>query len=242
MCGKFTLMMTWREYCDLASVGTDGGRGGPDMMDPEKMLGTLTPMSSIPVVHLGPVRQRRVKPMRWGWYNHKLADPRTGFSHLHARAETIDSTPTWMDSFFERRGVVFTRQFNIGEELPDGKIKQWVCSRADGAPVAIAFLYSAWETITSGTLLTCAMVTTQSCAPLNLRDSRMPALLRGEEEVAVWLGEQGASDAELKALLRSYDGSLIMREQVSPKSKPPRNEPSPKKPKSPKPDPQPGLF
>ena len=62
----------------------------------------------------------------------------------------------------------------------------------------------------------------------------MPALLRDDEEVATWLGETGATDAELKALLRPYDGSLVMREQESSKK-----DASPPKPT---PDPQPGLF
>jgi putative SOS response-associated peptidase YedK len=238
MCGKFTAQMTWGEYVALAGVGSDGGAGGPDAMDTAKILGTFTPMSNVPVLHLGPVHQRRISPMRWGWYNHKAPDPRRSFSHLHARAETIDSAPTWVDAFHGTRGVVFTKQFNIGEEEPHTKkIKQWQCSRADGEPVAIAVIYSAWELV-QGPLRAFAMVTTESCPPLAAKDGRMPALLRNEDEVAMWLGETGASGAELKALLRPYDGSLVMREQDGPK---PKGDKTPK-PKKPKTDPQPGLF
>jgi putative SOS response-associated peptidase YedK len=148
MCGKFSAMMTWGEYCDLADVGTSGTDSGPDAMDPSKMLGTSTPMSNIPVLHLNQVGIRRITPMRWGWYNHKLADPRRGFN-LHARSEEIDRTPTWIEPFHKSRGVVFTKSFNIGEELPSGKAKQWVCSQTDGQPVAIAVIYSAWDTSVS---------------------------------------------------------------------------------------------
>jgi putative SOS response-associated peptidase YedK len=239
MCGKFTIMMTWGEYCARAGVGTDGGAGGPDAMDPTKVLGTLTPMSNVPILHLGPVRQRRITPMLWGWYNHKLLDPRRGFSHLHARSEDIDRTPTWVDPFHETRGIVLTKHFNIGEEEPTtGKVKQWVCSRADGEPVAIAVIYSAWELV-QGLLRAFAMVTTESCAPLSSKDNRMPALLRDEEEIAMWLGEIGATGAELKALLRPYDGELVMREQDPPKKK---QEGPPPKPKKQKPDSQPGFL
>lgn len=235
MCGKFTGQMTWREYVDLAGVGTDGGNGGPDMMDPDKMLGTFTPMGAALVFHLGPVRQRRITPMRWGWYNHKLANPLKGFSHLHARSETIDTAPTWVEPFLDTRGIVFCKAFNIGEELPNGKTKQWVCSRADGKPMALAVLYSIRELAVFGVLKTFVMVTTQSCAPLNLRDSRMPAILCDEDEIATWLGETGASSAELKALLRTYEGSLVMQEQEPTGTKA-------KKPAKTKPEPQPGFF
>ncbi len=148
----------------------------------------------------------------------------------------MDNAPTWIDAFHETRGVVLTKEFNIGEELPNGKRKQWCCSRADGEPVAIAVLYSQWELV-QGVLRACVMVTTEACAPLNMRDDRMPALLRDEDEIATWLGETGATGAELKSLLRPYDGSLVMREQDGPKKDKP-----PPKPKKQKPDPQPGFL
>ncbi len=215
MCGKFTAMMTWGEYCTLAGTAGNGGGDGPDAMPADKPLGTFTPMSSVPVLHLNPVGQRRIAPMRWGWHNHKLADPMRGFSHLHARSEEIDRTPTWIEPFHDARGVVFTKSFNIGEELHTGKTKQWVCSRADGQPVAIAVIYSAFETV-AGLLRSCVMVTTESCAPLNLKDSRMPALLH-PDEIAAWLGETSATPTQIKALLRPYDSSLVIREQEPPK-------------------------
>jgi putative SOS response-associated peptidase YedK len=238
MCGKFTAMMTWGEYVARAGVGTDGGAGGPDAMAPNKMLGTFTPMSNVPILHLGPVRQRRITPMRWGWYDHKSGDPFRRFTHLHARAETIDSAPTWVDAFHETRGVVFTKQFNIGEEEPTGKIKQWICNRPDNEPVAIAVIFSAWDLV-QGPLRAFAMVTTDACPPLSEKDGRMPALFRDEDEIAAWLGETGSTTAELKALLRPYDGELVMREQDGAKAEKDKQPPKPKKPKS---DPQPRLF
>jgi putative SOS response-associated peptidase YedK len=238
MCGKFTAQMTWGEYVALAGVGSDGGGGGPDPMDASKMLGTFTPMANVPVLHLGPVRQRRITPMRWGWYDQSAANPLRSFKHLHARSETIDTTHAWTESFQERRGVVFTKQFNIGEEQPTGKTKQWICNRPDNKPVAIAVIFNAWELV-QGPLRAFAMVTTASCKPLSDKDGRMPALLANSLDVATWLGELGASDTELKALLRPYEGELVMREQDGPK---PKGDKPPPKPKTPKPDPQPGVF
>jgi putative SOS response-associated peptidase YedK len=217
MCGKFTAMMTWREYCDLAGTGTNGGGGGPDVMDPDTTLGTMTPMMNVPVLHLGPVRQRRITLMRWGWHNPRLANPLKGFSHLHARAETIDTAPTWMEPFQERRGIVFTNSFNIGEELPNGKIRQWVCRDPEDRPLALAVIHSAWDLV-PGKLHTFVMVTTDAVAPLNGKDNRMPAII-GPDEVARWIGEEGASNAELKALLRPYAGVLVMRPQEPGKPK-----------------------
>jgi len=214
MCGKFEARLTWDEYCDLAGIGSGGGA---DALDPDTVLGLFTPMARVPVLHLGPVRQRRITLMRWGWRDRKRADPMRGFSHLHARSEEIDRTPTWTEPFRDARGVVFAKTFNIGEELPNGKTKQWVCSRADGAAMALAVIYSSWQLV-QGKLTAFAMVTTQSCAPLNLKDDRMPAILK-PEEIATWIGEESATPAKLKSLLRPFDGSLVVREQEPGKPK-----------------------
>ncbi|HEY3777868.1 MAG TPA: SOS response-associated peptidase family protein [Rhizomicrobium sp.] len=216
MCGKFTAMMSWGEYCALAGVAHGGGYAGPDAMEADTALGTFTPMSALPVLHLGPVGQRRVTPMRWGWHKRNIADPNRGFAHLHARSEEIDRTPTWAGPFHDARGVVFARSFNIGEELPNGKIKQWICARPDGTPLAIAVLYSVRQHATFGALRSCVMVTTAACPPLCDRDSRMPALLASPEEVRMWLGETDAAPDAIKSILRTYEGPLVMREQEKP--------------------------
>lgn len=216
MCGKFTAMMSWSEYCALAGVALDGGHVGAEVMRADRVLGTFTPMSALPVLHLGPVGQRRVTPMRWGWHKRTIADPNRGFAHLHARAEEIDRTPTWTGPFHATRGVVFTRTFNIGEELPNGKVKQWVCTRPDGAPLAIAVLYSVREHTTFGTLRSCVMVTTAACPPISDRDGRMPALLANPDEIRIWLGETDVSHHTIKSVLRPYEGELAMREQEKP--------------------------
>jgi putative SOS response-associated peptidase YedK len=202
MCGKFLVGMSWGEYCELAGVDAEAISA---------ILNTVTPMSRVPVVHLGSNRKRRITAMRWGWFDRKLINPMRGFSHLHARSEEIDRTPTWVEPFRISRGVVFARSFNIGETLPGGRTKQWVCSRLDGEPMALAVIHSAWQTV-QGSLAAFAMVTTASSPPLNTKDERMPALLE-LDEVGKWIGEQDLSPAELKALLRPYIGELVMREQ-----------------------------
>lgn len=238
MCGKFTAMMTWREYCDLAGTGTDGGSGsGVDAIDPNTVLGLFTPMSRVPVLHLGPVRQRRTTLMRWGWPDDRRGRDASGlFRWLHARAEEIDSTPAWIESFRDgARGVIFTKEFNIGEEMPNGKTKQWICSRKDGLPVAMPVLFTSRDLL-QGTLWAFVMVTQEAIEPLHGRDNRMPALLE-MDDVAAWIGELGATNAELKAmLLKSYHAELVIREQPT-KPKVPRNttkaKPNPKAPTEP---------
>jgi len=238
MCGKFTAMMTWGEYCALAGTGTDGGGGDGPKLDEAFVLDKFTPSMKAPVLHLGPVRQRRITWMRWGWLKPGAGDPLKEFGLLHARSDKVDNAPTWRESFQQRRGVIFARQFNIGEELPNGKIKQWQCRRPDDGPMALAVIYCSLD-IQPIRLWTFAMITTEACAPLNSKDNRMPALLTDEDEIATWIGELGASDAELTALLRPYQGELVINEQ--PPSKPTR-ERNTTRAKPATRDPEPTLF
>jgi putative SOS response-associated peptidase YedK len=219
MCGKFSAQMRWDEYVELA-----GGNavGGSEALDNSTILGRFTPMSRVPVLHLGPVRQRRLTLMRWGWPKNRAPDPARAFSHLHARAETIDTTMTWMAPFSDARGVIFATEFNIGEELPNGKTKQWICARRDGQPVVLPVLYSMTQLV-EGNLWAFVMVTQDSIPPLSGKDNRMPALL-DMKDVPQWLGERPVTATELKAmLLRHYGADLVMREQEQGKPKAGRN-------------------
>lgn len=207
MCGKFTQMMSWAQLHNLADLV-----GGAD--DREVLQ---TPMSFAVVVRAED-GARTVRPMRWGFAELHAKAPMDKPGHLHARAETIDTLPTFAGAFAHNRGVVFVKTFNIGEELPGGKVKQHVV-HADGAPLALAVLWERWTNRDEGELFTYVMVTTAANPMLATRTDRMPAVLT-PEQIPVWLGETGATLAEIKALLVPYAGALAMHEQV--KAKPPR--------------------
>ncbi|MFA5955081.1 hypothetical protein [Hyphomicrobium sp.] len=45
---------------------------------------------------------------------------------MHVRSETIDRRPTFDNAFAHGRVILVVHTFNEGEELPNGKTKQWV--------------------------------------------------------------------------------------------------------------------
>jgi putative SOS response-associated peptidase YedK len=63
--------------------------------------------------------------MRWGFAGKKDPNPSRP-KHMHARAESIDTLPTFASGFAHARGILLVHTFNEGEELPSGKTKQWV--------------------------------------------------------------------------------------------------------------------
>jgi putative SOS response-associated peptidase YedK len=225
MCGKFTAMFSWRKvhyYSDLVGARENAG---PD----ESVLNT--PMRTAPVVCLDAEGKRTIVPMRWGWIDLKAANPLKKPGMMHARGETLDVKPLWKQAFASTRGVVWADTFNVGEEVAPGKVKQWNCRRADGKAVAIAVVWERWDHPEHGSLHVFVPVTTASPPAVHAKDERFPALLVSEEEVALWLGETDAPLAEVKTVIRTYTGELIVQEE---KKTPPPKKPTAKA--------QPDLF
>ena len=218
MCGKFTQMMSWSELVTLADLV--GGPAGP--------LETVTPMRFANVIRLDAEGRREVARMRWGFVPAGARDPSDGTKFIHVRAETIEQKPTFRAAFMKRRGIVVVNTFNEGKEITPRKTEQYVVTLKERRATAIAVIWERWSEASKGVLETFAMVTVPPNALIGTITDRMPALL-ADDDWAKWLGEQPASVAELKSMLRPSD--LPMDMEKAGKPAPP-----------PKPDPQPSLF
>jgi putative SOS response-associated peptidase YedK len=212
MCGKFTHLAGWRDivaYADLlASAAGDAE--------------AVTPMRLANVITLDSEGHRKAVPMRWGMVAHNARDPMSGSKHIHARAETIDTLPTFGDAFAHRRGIIAVSTFNEAKEITPSKREQHVITPRDGRPLAVAVVWERWTHHNEAELLTFAMVTVPVNRLISTITDRMPAFLR-PEDWSKWLGEEPASAEELKALLQTVESDWDMRPQTkTPPSKKPR--------------------
>lgn len=229
MCGKFTAMASWRQVHTF-SQPVDGGAGGA----PDEVV-TYRVAAPLPVIVLDPqTKQRRIVPMQWGFPHH--TNPRRP-QPIHARSETIDTTPAFADAFRDgQRGIVVMRTFNEGLELPNGKTEQWTVDPGDGIPRGFAFLWRRFEFAELPAPITaCVMVTVPASELVAAITDRMPAILE-DADWAAWLGETPATPAEAKAVLKTMQGvNWRMEREAKPSKAPPRRKP-------PNTDPQGGLF
>jgi putative SOS response-associated peptidase YedK len=154
--------------------------------------------------------------MRWGLIPAHARDDAKPF--IHARAETIDSKPTFRESFAKRRGIVLTTSFNEAEEV-GSKTVQYVLTPLDAAPVAIAVIWDRLREADGRALLTFAMVTAEANPLIAAITDRMPALLE-PGDWAKWLGEEPATVDELKAMLKPSSRAFDMRRAAKPPPKP----------------------
>jgi putative SOS response-associated peptidase YedK len=178
------------------------------------------------VVHLDPLTgQRRVARMRWGWPDARNQDPRARPRHLHARAETIDALPSFSGSFADHRGLIFVSAFNVGEELPNGKVRQWRLTRPEHEPMALGVIWEAWQIDANQELLAYVMVTTAANELIATKTDRMPAIIAADD-IPLWLGEVAAQPRDAKALLKPFAGALVLTDPNPPK---PKREPAAKR-------------
>jgi putative SOS response-associated peptidase YedK len=224
MCGKFTQMMSWREVVHLSDLVGRAETVPPD----EPVIGT--PMRLCQVIHLDDGGVRANSAMRWGFADARAKSPLERPKHMHGRAETIDVLPTFAEALAHRRGILLTKTFNVGQELPNGKTVQHTITPRDGKPIAIAVIWEKWENRNEGTLLTFVMVTTPPNPLIATIADRMPAIL-APDDWPLWLGETDAPLARVKSILQTYNGDWDMAEQ----KKPERQDPTRR-------SPQPALF
>ncbi|MDX2233216.1 MAG: SOS response-associated peptidase family protein [Hyphomonadaceae bacterium] len=211
MCGKFTQLASWEEVHAFSQPMADAS--------PAAAVIVSTPMRFAKVIHRGADGTRMLTPMRWGFPEKSATSPARP-KHMHARAETIDTRPTFAPAFESGRGLLMVHTFNEGEELPGGKTRQWTITPRDGQPIAIAVIFERWVRGEED-LLTFVLVTTPANALIGRITDRMPAVLRPQDWPA-WLGETDAPPGAVKALLSTFDdgGTWEMREQDA-KSRPP---------------------
>lgn len=216
MCGKFTQMMTWaalHEFADFLNAPVDGATE------------FTTPMRPAFVITLDQSGKRASVPMRWGFADSRAAMPLGPPKHIHARAETIDQLPTFREAFAHARGLVVVDTFNIGQDVTPKKTIQHVLSPKDKHPLALAVIWERWVSRDEGELLTFAMIAVPANALIAAVTDRMPAIV-APEDWGKWLGEEPATVAELKALLKPSDVALDMAlaTKAPPPPKPRRND------------------
>jgi putative SOS response-associated peptidase YedK len=194
MCGKFTQMSSWQQVHAFSQ---------PLVIkkDVDEIV-VSTPMRMANIMRLNAAGEREMVQMRWGFAGHDDPNPSRP-KHMHVRAETIDQRRTFAQAFATSRGILMVHTFNEGQELPNGKTKQWVVTPNDGQPIAITVIFEEWHN-GAETLLTFVMVTTPPNALIARITDRMPAILP-REAWPVWLGETDASSGDVKALLQTFE-------------------------------------
>ena len=134
-----------------------------------------------------------------------------GKGFINARAETLEEKPSFSESFRFRRCLIPADGFF--EWKRTGKEKRpYYIQTIDEGPVMFAGIWDSWRSRT-GTMITCAIITTPANELVGELHDRMPAILPHDLQEA-WL-DRRTNRADLLRMLTPYPASQMKTYPVS---------------------------
>jgi putative SOS response-associated peptidase YedK len=139
---------------------------------------------------------------------------------INARAETIDTAPSYRQAFKKRRSLVPADGFFEWKKVLDGKIPYSIGMK-DNSAFVFAGLWEGWKDPANGEWLhTCTIITGEPNEFVRQIHTRMPVILP-EEHHDSWLsGEAG------KEILVPYPADRMKAWPISPRVNSPKNDAS----------------
>jgi putative SOS response-associated peptidase YedK len=158
----------------------------------------VAPGQPVGAVRIAEDGGREWATLRWGLIPAWSPEPRTAYSTINARAETVADKPAYRQAFRRRRCLIPADGFYEWRRLANRK-QPYCIAPADREPLAFAGLWERWErdgqVLESGTILV-----TQANALLAPIHDRMPVIL-GPAAETHWLDPAVTDPAILRPLL-----------------------------------------
>jgi len=204
MCGRFAMLVAPADMPIL--FGTENEEEFP----PRYNIAPTQPVLTVLDDH-----GRRVsRLMRWGFVPGWVKDPREFSLLINARIETVREKPAFRDALKHGRCIVPASGYYEWQRISDKQKQPCYVTRTDGAPMALAGLYSSWSGPNGEEVDTVATITTAARDELAPLHDRMPVTL-ADEAIAAWLDVRGVRDDEALALLRDPPAGTFQFHPVS---------------------------
>lgn len=212
MCGRFVRFSSVDKFAELF-----GARDGFDLSPRYNIAPTQAVLAARNALEGG----RELVALHWGLVPHWAKEPKTGYSTINARAETVAEKPAFRKAFRYRRCLIAADGFYEWRRM--GSVKQpYYIGLEDGEPFAFAGIWEHWEG--QGEMIdSCAIIVTQAnelVAPIH---DRMPVIL-DPADYEPWMDPELQDPERLKALLRPYPAERMRAYPVSTRVNNPKND------------------
>ena len=203
MCGRFTL---------TTEIGTNllaslfDSRSKIDDLSPRYNIAPKQTTAAVLVER----EERVLDKLQWGLLPPWFHDRRVTNPLINARAETLESRPSFRDSFEKRRCLIPSDGFY--EWVGQDRIPYWISLR-ERRPFAYAGLYELRKNHSSTDFPTFAIITTKANNLMRTMHNRMPAIIP-PEYFDQWLNPKKTA-SESRLLLRPYPAAKMITTQVS---------------------------
>ncbi|MDR3707644.1 MAG: SOS response-associated peptidase [Capsulimonadaceae bacterium] len=176
MCARFTLYHSLAEVLERFD--------DPDVLFNVEPCYNIAPANTAAVI-LVDGNGRHLAGFRWGLTPVWAADESAGQKLINARAETLAEKPAFKNALRSRRCIIPADGFY--EWVADGKERQPLYIRLSDASVfGIAGLWETWRRPDGRALHSFTIITIPANELIAAYHTRMPAMLRREDEAA-WL-------------------------------------------------------
>ena len=207
MCGRFTI--TRRDGNMLAA---ELGVAADSFVDYRPRY-NVAPTQMHYVVRVK-FENREVLPARWGLVNTWAKTASTAAKNINARAETVNTRPTFREAFIKRRCVVPADGFFEWTGPKTARQPTWF-HREDNQLLLFAGLYESWRPKPDQWETTFTILTTAANALTRQYHDRMPVIL-ADRDADDWMDPRAPDPLVLKKLLVPAPADLLIATPVSP--------------------------
>ncbi len=212
MCGRFVRFSSTEKFAELF-----GARTGSDLSPRYN----IAPTQAVLAARNALEGVRELVALHWGLIPHWAKEPKTGYSTINARAETVAEKPAFRNAFRRRRCLIAADGFYEWQRT-GGPKQPYYLGLNDGEPFAFAGIWEHWEG-QGETIDSCAIIVTAAnelVAPIH---DRMPVILDPTDYEA-WMDPKLQDPERLKAFLRPYPAERMRAYPVSTRVNNPKND------------------
>ncbi|MEY2695916.1 MAG: hypothetical protein RL333_54 [Pseudomonadota bacterium] len=191
MCGRYVRFSDMSTFAELFSA-----KGKPAA----RPSYNIPPSSQVLVARYDAHGQRELALLKWGLVPSWSSEPRTEFSTINARAETIADKPAFRSAFKQRRCLIAADGFFEWHKESDGHKQPYFFRLIGGHPFAFAGIWERWER-DSMVLETCSIIVTVANEKMRPIHPRMPVILEPEDYDA-WMDPKTSEAFKLQRFLR----------------------------------------
>lgn len=214
MCGRYTHLFSWDELHHLLDLVVPAEKATKSY--------NVAPTQTPPIIRRQEDGSLKVDLVRWGLIPSWSKDMKSSAPLINARAETIDSKPSFRAAFKSRRCLVPVSGYYEWVVDPSSKKKKayYILPNND-QPIFLAGLWESWNSESSTTLESFTIITTDANPYLIELHNRMPVVIE-IKDCKDWLNPSSNS-TELLGLLKPAGDKVLRFYEVSALVNSPRN-------------------